>query len=163
MRATWRRCQYTPRRRLRAAHCKTRPPARSPSSMGSAPSSSSRGGAAATTTTAAGPRPATMVLGLRGLRRRSVALAAASVAAAAVGVAAEVAGVWRRCGTREKAAVAAVAALAAARIGAMVGMARAQEVTALAVASDADGGGGGGEAGPTPDFARRETRVRGSL
>lgn len=99
------------------------------------------------------------LVGLRGLRRRSVALAGANLAAAAVGVAAEVApaGVWARCGAREKGAVAAAAALAAVRIVVMVGMARAQGVTALAVASDADRGGGGD--GPTQDFAKRETRV----
>lgn len=98
-------------------------------------------------------------VGLRGLRRRSVALAGANLAAAAVGVvAAEVApaGVWARCGARERGAVAAVAALAVVRIVVMVGMARAQGVTALAVASDADRGGGDG---PTQDFAKRETRV----
>jgi hypothetical protein len=38
---------------------------------------------------------------------------------------------------------------------AMVGMARAQEVTAVAVASDADRA----EAAPTQEFAKRETRV----
>ncbi|KAL6650936.1 hypothetical protein ACP70R_009861 [Stipagrostis hirtigluma subsp. patula] len=115
------------------------------------------GGASSRAATAAArPPPATM-LGLRGLRRRSVALAAVSVCTAAVGVAAEVAGVWRRCGTRERAAVAAVVALAVARIAAMVGMARAQEVTALAVASDAERRGG---EGPTPEFAKREARVR---
>jgi len=96
---------------------------------------------------------------LRALRRRSVALAAANLATAAVGVAAEVSGVWMRCGIREgRCAVAAVAALPVARIVAMVGMARAQEVTALAVASDAERGGGSGD-GPSHDFAKRETRV----
>ncbi|RLM75165.1 hypothetical protein C2845_PM15G12500 [Panicum miliaceum] len=64
------------------------------------------------------------------------------------------AGARTRCGAGEKAAVGAVAALAVARIAAMVGMARAQELTALAVASDADRGDG-----PTQDFAARETRV----
>lgn len=39
----------------------------------------------------------------------------------------------------------------------MVGTARAQEVTALAVVS-AGGSGDGGE-GPTVEFAKRETRV----
>lgn len=92
------------------------------------------------------------------LRRRSVALAAASLAAAAVGVAAEVAGVLMRCGIKEWGAVGAVAALAMLRIVAMVGMARAQEVTALAVASDAERGGGSDD-GPSQDFAKRETRV----
>ena len=76
--------------------------------------------------------------GGRGLRRRSVALAAANLVAAGVGAAAS--GARTRCG--------AVAALAVARIAAMVGMARAQEVTALAVALDADRGDG-----PTQDFA----------
>ena len=90
--------------------------------------------------------------GGRGLRRRSVALAAANLAAAGVGAAAS--GARTRCGARELAAVGAVAALAVARIAAMVGMARAQEVTALAVALDADRGDG-----PTQDFAKRETRV----
>ena len=84
--------------------------------------------------------------GGRGLRRRSVALAAGFGAAAS--------GARTRCGARELAAVGAVAALAVARIAAMVGMARAQEVTALAVALDADRGDG-----PTQDFAKRETRV----
>ncbi|KAF8715151.1 hypothetical protein HU200_027706 [Digitaria exilis] len=102
------------------------------------------------------------LVGLRGLRRRSVALAAVNLAAAAIGVTAEVApagGVWARCsGAREKGAVAAAAALAVVRIAVMVGMARAQEVTALAVvASDAHRGGG--VTGPTQDFAKRETRV----
>ncbi|KAG2567039.1 hypothetical protein PVAP13_7NG224500 [Panicum virgatum] len=106
-------------------------------------------------------RPATTAqrrpVGLRALRRRSVALAAVNLAAAGVGAAAGVAAASARtrCGARERAAVAAVAALAVARIAAMVGMARAQEVTALAVASDADRGDG-----PTQDFAKRETRVR---
>ena len=90
--------------------------------------------------------------GGRGLRRRSVALAAVNLAAAGVGAAAS--GARTRCGARELAAVGAVAALAVARIAAMVGMARAQEVTALAVALDADRGNG-----PTQDFAKRETRV----
>ncbi|CAL5016237.1 unnamed protein product [Urochloa decumbens] len=101
-------------------------------------------------------------VGFRGLRRRSVALAAVNLAAAGVGVAAEVAattaGVWARCGTRERGAAGAVAAAAVARIAAMIGMARAQEVTALAVVAsdDADRSGGGG---PTHDFAKREARV----
>ena len=105
-------------------------------------------------------RPATTAqrrpVGLRALRRRSVALAAVNLAAAGVGAAAGVAAASARtrCGARERAAVAAVAALAVARIAAMVGMARAQEVTALAVASDADRGDG-----PTQDFAKGETRV----
>jgi hypothetical protein len=60
-----------------------------------------------------------------------------------------------RCGMRERAAVAAVATMCMARIVAMVGMARAQEVTAVAVASDADRA----EAAPTQEFAKRETRV----
>ncbi|CAN6276108.1 unnamed protein product [Urochloa humidicola] len=108
-------------------------------------------------------RPATTqrrLVGPRGLRRRSVALGAVNLAAAGVGVAAEVAaGVWApaRCESRERGAAGAVAAAAVARIAAMVGMARAQEVTALAVvASDADRGGGDG---PTHDFAKREARV----
>ena len=66
---------------------------------------------------------------------------------------------WMRCGIRERCAVGAVAALPVARIVAMVGMARAQEVTALAVASDAERGGGGSADGPSHDFAKRETRV----
>jgi len=99
-------------------------------------------------------RPATTAqrrpVELRALRRRSVALAAVNLAAAGVGAAAGVAAASARtrCGARERAAVAAVAALAVARIAAMVGMARAQEVTALAVALDADRGDG-----PTQDFA----------
>jgi hypothetical protein len=102
------------------------------------------------------------LIGLRALRRRSVALAAVNLATAAVGVAAKVAGVWMRCGIKERCAVGAVAALPVARIVAMVGMARAQEVTALAVASDAERGGGSAD-GPSHDFAKRETRVGLSL
>ncbi|CAN6239935.1 unnamed protein product [Urochloa humidicola] len=106
-------------------------------------------------------KPATLI-GFRGLRRRSVALAAVNLAAAGVGVvAAEVAaGVWARarCGTRERGAAGAVAAAAVARIAAMVGMARAQEVTALAVVASDDADRGGGD-GPTHDFAKREARV----
>jgi hypothetical protein len=103
--------------------------------------------------------PARLVGLVRALRRRSVALAAVNLATAAVGVAAEVAGVWMRCETKEWCAVVAVAALTLVRIVAMVGMARAQEVTALAVASDAERGGGGSVGGPSQDFAKRETRV----
>ncbi|CAN6249150.1 unnamed protein product [Urochloa humidicola] len=99
------------------------------------------------------------LVGFRGLRRRSVALAAVNLAAAGVGVAAEAAaGVWARarCGTGESGAAGAVAAAAVVRIVAMVGMARAQEVTALAVvASDAVDD----RDGPTHDFAKREARV----
>jgi hypothetical protein len=103
--------------------------------------------------------PARLVGLVRALRRRSVALAAVNLATAAVGVAAEVAGVWMRCETKEWCAVVAVAALTLVKIVAMVGMARAQEVTALAVASDAERGGGGSVGGPSQDFAKRETRV----
>jgi hypothetical protein len=103
--------------------------------------------------------PARLVGLVRALRRRSVALAAVNLATAAVGVAAEVAGVWMRCETKEWCAVVAVAALTLVRIVAMVGMARAQEMTALAVASDAERGGGGSVGGPSQDFAKRETRV----
>uniref|UniRef100_I1PMI0 DUF7358 domain-containing protein n=1 Tax=Oryza glaberrima TaxID=4538 RepID=I1PMI0_ORYGL len=95
---------------------------------------------------------------IRGVRRMSSALAAVNVAVAAAGAAAEWVGVTERCGRREEAAVGAAVALAAVRIVAMVGTARAQEVTALAVVS-AGGGGGGGE-GPTVEFAKRETRLR---
>lgn len=105
--------------------------------------------------------PGRLVGLVRALRRRSVALAAVNLATAAVGVAAEVAGVWMRCETKEWCAVVAVAALTLVRIVAMVGMARAQEVTALAVASDAERGGGGSVGGPSQDFAKRETRVGG--
>ncbi|BAS89827.1 Os04g0489200 [Oryza sativa Japonica Group] len=94
---------------------------------------------------------------IRGVRRMSAALAAVNVAVAAAGAAAEWVGVTERCGRREEAAVGAAVALAAVRIVAMVGTARAQEVTALAVVS-AGGSGGGGE-GPTVEFAKRETRV----
>ncbi|CAO2042776.1 unnamed protein product [Urochloa humidicola] len=98
------------------------------------------------------------LVGFRGLRRRSVALAAVNLAAAGVGVAAEVAaGVWARarCGTGESGTAGAVAAAAVARIAAMVGMARAQEVTALAVVASDDAD----RDGPTHDFAKREARV----
>ncbi|EEC77525.1 hypothetical protein OsI_16409 [Oryza sativa Indica Group] len=72
---------------------------------------------------------------IRGVRRMSAALAAVNVAVAAAGAAAEWVGVTERCGRREEAAVGAAVALAAVRIVAMVGTARAQEVTALAVVS----------------------------
>lgn len=122
-------------------------PAHASSKMGSTWSSSRTPSVAAAAT-----RP----FGLRGLRRRSVALAAVNMAAAAVGAAAEAMVVRERCGmTRERAAVGAVALTCVARIAAMVGMARSQEVTAVAVASDADRAD---EAPPT-EFAKRETRV----
>lgn len=105
--------------------------------------------------------PGRLVGLVRALRRRSVALAAVNLATAAVGVAAEVAGVWMRCETKKRCAVVAVAALTLVRIVVMVGMARAQEMTALAVASDAERGGGGSVGGPSQDFAKRETRVGG--
>ncbi|TVU15473.1 hypothetical protein EJB05_38995, partial [Eragrostis curvula] len=120
--------------------------------MGSASSRVGETSSAAATRTRT--RTRTMLFGLRGLRRWSVALAAVSVAAAAVGAVTEALVLRERCGMREKAAVGAVAAVAVARIAAMVGMARAQEVTAVAVASDADRA----EA-PTQDFAKRETGV----
>ncbi|KAF0891749.1 hypothetical protein E2562_010946 [Oryza meyeriana var. granulata] len=94
-----------------------------------------------------------------GVRCISAALAAVNAAAAAVGAAAEWVdvSVTERCGRREEAAIAAVVALSAVRIAAMVGTARAQEVTAVAIAS-AGAANGGGE-GPTVEFAKRETRV----
>ncbi|XP_064985161.1 uncharacterized protein LOC103968432 isoform X2 [Musa acuminata AAA Group] len=93
------------------------------------------------------------LFGLHGVRRVTVAMGAISLAEATLGAA--LMGVMRRrwCGAREMAAVGLTSSLAVARIAAMVGMAVAQELTAIAI-------GATDEASLEDDFFRRERRLR---
>lgn len=93
------------------------------------------------------------LFGLHGVRRVTVAMGAISLAEATLGAA--FMGVMQRrwCGAREMAAVGLTSSLAIARIAAMVGMAVAQELTAIAI-------GATNEASLEDDFFRRERRVR---
>lgn len=90
------------------------------------------------------------LFGLHGVRRVTVAMGAISLAEATLGAA--LMGVMQRR-TREMAAVGLMSSLAIARIAAMVGMAVAQELTAIAI-------GATDEASLEDDFFRRERRVR---
>ncbi|XP_065028265.1 uncharacterized protein LOC135651774 isoform X2 [Musa acuminata AAA Group] len=93
------------------------------------------------------------LFGLHGVRRVTVATGAIRLAEATLGAA--LMGVMRRrwCGAREMAAVGLTSSLAVARIAAMVGMAVAQELTAIAI-------GATDEASLEDDFFRRERRLR---
>lgn len=89
------------------------------------------------------------------IRRAVIVLVAANSAMAVSGVAIA----WllfRRCSSTEKVLMALVGDLAAVRVAAMVVMGRAQEVTAIAIATASESDNGGV---PTCEFFRREIKV----
>lgn len=91
------------------------------------------------------------------IRRAAILLGLSNSAVAVFGAA--IAFAWlplRECSLREKVMMALLGGLAAVRVAAMVATGRAQEVTAIAIATASENENG---VGPTCEILRRETKV----